>query len=198
MQDDTSFGRWLQQRRRALDLTQADLAKQPGVASNTIHKIETDARRPSKQVAQQLTRLLAIPVEEQAAFIRFARGETSRIQPSLHSLCSHRFLFHCCPIAPGPVLFQLGGISSLPQVRAYSSTPRMAHGPTRWDSGQDSLARRYMLGRSAPILASVTVRQQQGHRRGLVEYNTYCYLHSVVVSAPFRSENLHISRRALV
>ena len=66
MQDDASFGRWMQRRRQTLDLTQAELAQQVGVATNTIHKIEADARRPSKEVAERLAACLAILPEEQA------------------------------------------------------------------------------------------------------------------------------------
>ena len=43
-----SFGLWLKQRRKSLDLTQADLADQVGCSTTTIRKIEADQRRPSK------------------------------------------------------------------------------------------------------------------------------------------------------
>ena len=46
MKVGSSFGRWLRQRRKALDLTQADLADQVGCSVITIQKIEADARRP--------------------------------------------------------------------------------------------------------------------------------------------------------
>jgi WD40 repeat protein/class 3 adenylate cyclase/energy-coupling factor transporter ATP-binding protein EcfA2 len=75
MQDTLSFGRWLQQRRQALDLTQAEFAERVGVAPNTIHKIEADARRPSKEVAHRMAEVLDIAPAERALFVRVARAE---------------------------------------------------------------------------------------------------------------------------
>ena len=39
MDEGTSFGYWIRRRRKVLDLTQAELAHQVGVATNTIHKV---------------------------------------------------------------------------------------------------------------------------------------------------------------
>jgi predicted ATPase/transcriptional regulator with XRE-family HTH domain len=72
---DTSFGRWIRTRRRALDLTQDDLAWQVGCSVETIRKIEADERRPSRQIAERLANCLKIPAEERAAMITLARGE---------------------------------------------------------------------------------------------------------------------------
>ncbi len=80
MDDTLSFGRWLQQRRKQLDLTQAELGRQVGVSGDAIRKIEGEERRPSKEVAEHLARLLHIPPEEQPVFIRFARGEAAVFQ----------------------------------------------------------------------------------------------------------------------
>src|SRR5215813_7931187 len=68
-----SFGDWLKQRRKALDLTQQELAEQVGCAEVTIRKIEGDATRPSKQIAERMADVLAIAAEERAAFVSFAR-----------------------------------------------------------------------------------------------------------------------------
>jgi len=68
-----TFGNWLRSRRKALDLTQFDLADQVGCSVITIRKIETDVRRPSKQTAERLADVLAIMAEERAEFIAFAR-----------------------------------------------------------------------------------------------------------------------------
>ena len=54
MDQQASFGAWIQRRRKALDLTQAELAERVGCALGTIRKIETDERRPSKQIAARL------------------------------------------------------------------------------------------------------------------------------------------------
>ena len=72
---ETSFGRWLRQRRRALDLTQDDLARQAGCAIITIQKLEADERRPSRQLAERLANTLMVAADERAALIGLARAE---------------------------------------------------------------------------------------------------------------------------
>jgi transcriptional regulator with XRE-family HTH domain len=68
-----SFGDWLKRRRKALDLTQRELAQQVGCAESTLRKIETERLRPSRQIAERLAACLAIPAAEQPAFIATAR-----------------------------------------------------------------------------------------------------------------------------
>ena len=63
----------MKRRRRALDLTQAELASQVGCAAATIRKIEAEERRPSAQIAERLAVIFNIPPEERTAFLRFAR-----------------------------------------------------------------------------------------------------------------------------
>jgi predicted transcriptional regulator len=43
-----SLGLWIKRRRKALDLTQDDLARLVGCSKELITKIEGDARRPSR------------------------------------------------------------------------------------------------------------------------------------------------------
>jgi predicted ATPase/DNA-binding XRE family transcriptional regulator len=74
MYAETTFGRWLRQRRRHLDLTQADLAERVGCSEITIRKIEADARTPSRQVAELLAACLNVPTAERPAFLAFARS----------------------------------------------------------------------------------------------------------------------------
>jgi class 3 adenylate cyclase len=75
MDDIVSFGYWVRRRRKALDLTQGDLARRVGCAVVTIQKIEADERRPSRQIAERLAEQLAIPADERAAFLQCARAE---------------------------------------------------------------------------------------------------------------------------
>lgn len=75
LEESGSFGDWVRQRRRVLDITQAELALKVGCAAITIRKIERDERRPSPQVAELLAEHLAIAQEEREAFLRLARGE---------------------------------------------------------------------------------------------------------------------------
>ncbi|MCZ7571423.1 MAG: ABC transporter substrate-binding protein [Ardenticatenaceae bacterium] len=70
-----SFGYWVRRRRKALDLTQAALARKVGCAPVTVKKIERDERRPSRQMAERLVVCLAIPAEERDRFIQSALGE---------------------------------------------------------------------------------------------------------------------------
>ncbi|MBV9789788.1 MAG: helix-turn-helix domain-containing protein, partial [Chloroflexi bacterium] len=70
-----SFGTWVRRRRKALDLTQASLADQVCCAEITIRKLESDAFRPSPEVAYRLARCLQIPDELVEEFVRVARAE---------------------------------------------------------------------------------------------------------------------------
>src|SRR5204863_5819827 len=60
MERRDSFGYWMRRRRKTLDLTQNELARQVGCAVGTIQKLEGDERRPSKQLAARLADLLLI------------------------------------------------------------------------------------------------------------------------------------------
>ncbi|MFL5807811.1 MAG: protein kinase domain-containing protein, partial [Roseiflexaceae bacterium] len=73
MAGDGSFGLRLKELRRALDLTQEELAGRVGCALITIKKIETDALRPSRQIAERLAAVLEVPLDDRAAFVLQAR-----------------------------------------------------------------------------------------------------------------------------
>jgi transcriptional regulator with XRE-family HTH domain len=75
MSDSASFGEWIRRRRKALDLTREALAQQVGCAAVTIRTIETDERRPSRQIAERLAEFLEIPPAERSAFLKAARAE---------------------------------------------------------------------------------------------------------------------------
>jgi predicted ATPase/DNA-binding XRE family transcriptional regulator len=84
-----SFGSWLRQRRKALDLTQVELADQVACSVMTIQKIEANERRPSKQVTERMADVLAISLEERAAFVAFARrSEATPPAPPVRSVVS--------------------------------------------------------------------------------------------------------------
>jgi pimeloyl-ACP methyl ester carboxylesterase/transcriptional regulator with XRE-family HTH domain len=73
--DTLSFGAWLRRRRRSLDLTQDELADRVGCSVETVRKLEAERLRPSKALAERLAGFLDIPAEQQALFVRFARGQ---------------------------------------------------------------------------------------------------------------------------
>lgn len=72
--EEKSFGRFIRQRRRELDLTQEELARRVGCAAITVRKIEAEDARPSVQIAERLAMALAIPLSERADFVRRARA----------------------------------------------------------------------------------------------------------------------------
>ncbi|HXD10416.1 MAG TPA: helix-turn-helix domain-containing protein, partial [Anaerolineales bacterium] len=74
---DYSFGNWVKRRRKALDLTQQELAQRVGCSLATIVKIESDERRPSRQIAELLVQHLEIPEDQREPFLKVARKEKS-------------------------------------------------------------------------------------------------------------------------
>ncbi|HVF26174.1 MAG TPA: helix-turn-helix domain-containing protein, partial [Anaerolineales bacterium] len=72
---DYSFGTWIKRRRKALDLTQQELAQRVGCSNSLIFKIESDERRPSRQIAQLLAEHLEISADERDLFLKVARQE---------------------------------------------------------------------------------------------------------------------------
>ena len=73
MDDDLSFGGWLQRRRKARGLTQAQLGQHIGCSASLIRKIEADERRPSTEVAGLLAEYLQLAVDDRTTFLRVAR-----------------------------------------------------------------------------------------------------------------------------
>ena len=70
---DYSFGNWVKHRRKALDLTQHELSRRVGCSDSLIFKIESDERRPSRQVAELLAEHLEIPPDQRDLFLKVAR-----------------------------------------------------------------------------------------------------------------------------
>ena len=70
-----SFGNWVRRQRKALDLTQQELAQRVGCSVSAILKIEADERRPSRQVAELLAKHLQMPADQTELFLRVARKE---------------------------------------------------------------------------------------------------------------------------
>src|SRR5438034_36311 len=93
------FGIWLSQRRKALDLTQMDLAHQVSCSVMTIRKIERDIRRPSKQIAERLADVLAVSLDERAAFIAFAR-QSGDVAASVTEQRAATTALHNLPLQP--------------------------------------------------------------------------------------------------
>src|SRR4051794_6364180 len=95
-----SFGIWVSQLRKALDMRQQDLANCVGCSPSTIKKIEEGDRRPSRQVAELLAECLDIPPADREAFVRFARAEAGAPQPAPYSQPEPRVITHADDHAP--------------------------------------------------------------------------------------------------
>lgn len=118
MKDEISFGMWLKRRRIWLGITQSQLAQRTGYSVSLIQKIEANQRRPSQQMAEQLTSILSLPDDQPALLETLAAQE--RLTPrhhlpipltsfvdrvaeirQLHQLCEHTRLMTL--IGPGGV-----------------------------------------------------------------------------------------------
>ena len=72
---DNSLGAWIKRRRKALDMTQQELALRMGCSVSAVFKIESDERRPSRQIAELLVKYLEIPPDQSLLFLKVARKE---------------------------------------------------------------------------------------------------------------------------
>ena len=111
MDGQISFGHWLEKRRKALDLTREELAQKVGCSISTLRKIESDERRPSKQLADLLADALDIQTEERTIFLKFSRGqlagERMKFSPYLIDLnfpLSFEEFLKRIPVAPTPLI----------------------------------------------------------------------------------------------
>ena len=74
MIDKNSFGRWLKQRRKALDLTQKELAQRAGCAEITLRKVEAGDLHPSAPLVASLARALGAADADLPDLVALARG----------------------------------------------------------------------------------------------------------------------------
>jgi LuxR family maltose regulon positive regulatory protein len=75
MEPEVSFGAWISQQRKALDLTREQLAQCVGCSVSALRKIEADERRPSRQMAELLADCLEIPPDQHPTLLQVARGQ---------------------------------------------------------------------------------------------------------------------------
>ena len=116
MNQSTSFGGFVRQRRREMDLTQEELARRVGCAAITLRKIEADDIRASVQIAERLAMALAIPLEERAEFVRWARS----VRPESAELP---------PVTPPPSMEEIGQEDLTGRaIRGYALAERIGMG----------------------------------------------------------------------
>ena len=83
MDPAAAFAQALKQRRKALDLTQRQLAHRVGCAPVTIQRIEQGTLRPSAHIVHRLAAGLDLPPGEREQFVRLGRGgSTSDASPA--------------------------------------------------------------------------------------------------------------------
>jgi predicted ATPase/DNA-binding XRE family transcriptional regulator len=121
MRFDGTFAEWLKRRRKALDLTQAELAEQVGCAVVTIRKIENGDSRPSKQIAGRLGEALALDASDLPGFVTFARGVTGVEADSEPALTSHTS--YPSDNWPRPLTPFIGRRAELAQIAARLADP---------------------------------------------------------------------------
>lgn len=116
MNQGISFGSFVRQRRREMDLTQEELARRVGCAAITLRKIEADDLRPSVQIAERLAMALAIPLDDRAEFVRRARA----VQPEASDFPA---------ITPAPSLDEIGREDLTGRaIRGYALAERIGMG----------------------------------------------------------------------
>ncbi len=138
-----SFGEWVKERRRALDLTQDELAQRAGCSVFALRKIEAGERRPSKQLAGLLAGALQIPEQDKPTFIRVARGDLtlgrlraprpdSRLTPLPPRAAAHHLPVPTSPLlGRDPELAAMEKIFTDPQCRLLTLTGIGGIGKTR-------------------------------------------------------------------
>jgi predicted ATPase/transcriptional regulator with XRE-family HTH domain len=181
---DYSFGTWIKRRRKALDLTQLELAARVGCSVSLIFKIESDERRPSRQVAELLVKYLEIPPDQHDLFLKVARQQKGMDQLELPRTSEKPFPRPISRILPlsDPLIgreFELAEITRLigePHCRLLTLTGAGGIGKTRlaWEaaSGQQG---RFEHGTVFINLAPLTGRGQMvtaiADALGFVLYN---------------------------
>ena len=68
-----TFGQWVKHQRKALGLTQADLAQRVACSKSMINKIESNQRTPSKSIIELLALHLKIPPADYVRFVQMPR-----------------------------------------------------------------------------------------------------------------------------
>ncbi|HKP53612.1 MAG TPA: tetratricopeptide repeat protein [Chloroflexia bacterium] len=121
----TSFGQWLKQRRKMLDLTQKGLAECVGCSAKTIEKIEAGERRPSRQIGELLLRCLQVPDEEWPDLLLQARTDSAAdgrpaSTPSIHTIARPSTAPNNLP---APLTSFIGRSGVLDEIRALLRNP---------------------------------------------------------------------------
>lgn len=167
LEESVSFGDWVRQRRRQLDITQAELARRIGCATITVRKIEQDERRPSPQMAELLAENLAILQKEREAFLLRARGKFVSLLDSAHPP-THQPAFldwSAEKTADEEPLFVAREVE-LDQLNGWLEEAIQGNGRVGFVTGE--------AGRGKTSLLAEFARRAQKHHKSLVVANGLC------------------------
>lgn len=126
----TTFGSWVRQRRRTLDLTQAQLAERVNYSTITVRRVESGERRPSRDLIDALASTLEVPDDERGAFRELGRRMVGR-EPAAAALPAARptpVSRLQPPAAPAPavprprIMERLDGVWGVPLTTVVAST----------------------------------------------------------------------------
>src|SRR5919199_2806238 len=115
------FGYWLRRRRKAMDLTQAELAARAGCVLTTIKKLETGVRQPSRQLAERLADALTLSGDERAMLLDAVGASSPTRLPPLPAQLSTAPapspapppLPSALPAPPGPLIGRSRDVAAL-------------------------------------------------------------------------------------
>jgi predicted ATPase/DNA-binding XRE family transcriptional regulator len=79
MNASQSFGDWVKQQRRRLDLSQTDLAARISYSVDLLRKVEQGRQKPSRALAKKLVQALQVPESEHDLWLNFARGLSDKM-----------------------------------------------------------------------------------------------------------------------
>lgn len=185
-----SFGAWVRRRRKALDLTQAALANEVGCAEVTIRKLEADAFRPSREIAERLAECLNIAPQERERFVQAARAERSIDGLPLH--------IDAVDLAPSPARAPDPSIPELdlapPDSQAFAASSSAETGVIIRD-GKDvqNAPRRRVLNRSRQALLTNLLCLLIGITVGMLA-NPFLLAYSARMRSSFKEDSTDIYR----
>lgn len=141
-----SFGLRLRRLRRALDLTQEQLADAASCSRYTIRKIESDERRPSRQLARRLLQRLAVPGAEHATFLAAARGVApAGSAPGAHHLSASAARIAASQLAPDAAAPFVGRQAELARLRTLLAEAAASRGHVVLIEGEPGIGKSRLL-----------------------------------------------------